>query len=90
MLKKKVSDEGWNENKILTEKQIRSLFSRFKNDRKNRGFKEMQAMQLNQIVREIANVTNSTEKMNVEEDNNTRKEFVSIMNVFLILCLAEM
>ena len=45
MLKKELLDEGWSKNNMLMEKK-RSLFSRFKNYRVNRGHKATQAMLL--------------------------------------------
>ena len=56
LLKKKVIDEGWHKSNILTERQIRSLFSRCKNDRTKKGHKAMKEIDIRNIAREVANV----------------------------------
>ena len=55
-MKTKVIDEGWDKTNIATEKQIRSLFSRYKNDRTKKGNKEMKEIEISNIVKEVVNI----------------------------------
>ena len=54
--KKKVIDEEWDESNVLIEKQIRSLFSRCKNDRTKRGQKAMKEIEISDIVKDVVHI----------------------------------
>ena len=78
LLKAKVTSEGWDKSNILTEQQIRSLFSRYKNDRTKRGHKAMKAIEVNNIVNEVVQLSSNehtfVEEIEFAEDiDDTRK-----------------
>jgi len=97
LLKAKVTTDGWDKSNILTEQQIRSLFSRHKNDRTKRGHKAMQAIEVNNIVKEVVklsydkpvvnNIVKEVVKLSyekptlIEEKEKTKKRNVEVAGI---------